>query len=220
MLARVSNLESFRQWKDDEDLGLGWLIERIFDSTPSPAMRAGTAFHKALELATCADFECLSADGYTFQFDCDAEIAISPVREIRGYKNYGDLTVTGQCDCIDGKVVIDYKTTANFDPDRYMFGYQWRFYLDIFEADLFRWNIFEIKESDDPFAYVVRNFHRLEQRRYPDMAGDCAKLAKEYADFYQTHLANVKPVTLEDQLRASLELTSKDIADVTQGAVR
>jgi hypothetical protein len=88
----------------------------------------------------------LSIDGYTFEFDCDCEIEIPKVREIRGFKKYGELEVTGQCDCVSGKTIIDHKTTGQFDPDRFMFGYQWRFYLDIFDADVFRWNVFEIQE--------------------------------------------------------------------------
>jgi hypothetical protein len=55
LIARVSNLESFRQFMDDDDLGLGWLKDRLFGSSPSPAMKAGTAFHKALELAKYSD---------------------------------------------------------------------------------------------------------------------------------------------------------------------
>jgi len=209
--ARVSHLESYRQWKNEEDLGLGWLVDRIFDSQPSPAMRAGTAFHKALELANPSEVETLSANGYTFTFNCDCQIELAPIREIRVGKVYGGIEVSGQCDGINGRIVYDHKTTSQFDPDRYMAGYQWRFYLDIFEADVFRWNIFEIKETDSPLDYEVRAFHQLEQRRYPEMAADCMKLAKEYAEFYRAYLANVRPVTLEDQLRASLELTAKDI---------
>lgn len=218
--ARVSNLESYRQWKEEEDLGLGWLIERIFESKPSPAMLAGTAFHKALELADYTSFETMSANGYTFHIECDCELEVPKIREIRGFKKYGDLDVSGQCDAINGRIVTDYKTTGYFDADRYMSGYQWRYYLDIFEADVFRWQIFEIKpvvdakiprefdqfeDHQDSKEYVVRSHHQLEQKRYPDMHADCMKLAKEYAEFYRAYLANYRPITLEDQLRASIE---------------
>jgi hypothetical protein len=205
MLARVSNLESFRQWKDSEDLGVGWLIDRIFGDSPSPAMLAGTAFHKAIETVDYAEFENLSANGYTFQFNCDCEIEVAKIRELRGFRKYGDLTVSGQCDCLIGKTIVDHKTTSQFDPDRFMFGYQWRYYLDIFEADVFRWNVFEISEADDPMSYVVKNYHRLEQMRYPEMHDDCAKLAQEFEEFAKVHLVGYVAPTLESQLQASID---------------
>lgn len=207
MQARVSHLESFRQWRDDEGLTLQWLIDRICGSNPSPAMQAGTAFHKAMELANYAEFENLSANGYTFQIACDCEIEVPKVREIRGFKKYGSLEVSGQCDGNGGKLIIDHKTTAQFDPDRFMFGYQWRFYLDIFEADIFRWNVFVIRETDNPTDYLVTDYHRLEQRRYPELHEDCANLSKEYTEFARINLANI-------QLERSLELSQQDVETV------
>jgi hypothetical protein len=72
--------------------------------------------------------------------------------------------------------VEDHKTTGRFDPERYLSGYQWRLYLDIFGADLFRWNVFEIKATDDPLTWDVFAQHTLEQYRYPAMSADCARL--------------------------------------------
>lgn len=213
--ARVSHLESFRQWKADDDLGLGWLLERLGESEPTQAMRAGTAFHKALELAEYDDFEGICANGYTFHFEKDCQIEISRLREITGTKKYGELLVQGTCDCLDGRLVSDHKTTAQFDPDRFMSGYQWRFYLDIFEADLFRWNVFVIRETDESKTYLVTDYHRLEQRRYPDMRADCEKLAQEYVDFAKVHLVNRPPkISMEETLKASLELSQQDVEAV------
>jgi hypothetical protein len=188
MTFRVSEVESFRQWRDDEDADLDLLLARMRGQTgASEAMLAGTAFHKALELAPLGSAPSLRALGYTFNFVGDFELAIPTVREVRAGKTYtGDgwaLTVSGQLDAIEGKRVEDHKTTGRFDPERYIGGYQWRLYLEIFGADHFRWNVFEIAVTDDPLVWDVYSSHRLEQYRYPGMAADCEKLVADLAQF-------------------------------------
>jgi hypothetical protein len=145
-------------------------------------MAAGTAFHRALELAGPATVGKLEADGYTFHFDCESELALPDVRELRASKAYGPITVTGQVDALHGLRIEDHKTTGQFDADRYLAGYQWRFYLDIFGAQVFRWNVFEIRE-DEPMVYVVRAHHTLEQHAYRGMHEDCARLADDVHAF-------------------------------------
>lgn len=197
MTFRVSEVESFRQWREDEESDLELLLARMRGQTEaSEAMLAGTAFHKALELAPIGSAPSLQALGYTFNFVGDFELAIPTVREVRAGKTYtGDgwaLTVSGQLDAIEGKRVEDHKTTGRFDPERYIGGYQWRLYLEIFGADHFRWNVFEIARNDDAepqgMVWDVFAAHRLEQYRYPGMGADCAKLVAELADFAQRYL--------------------------------
>lgn len=179
MLTRVSSIETYRRWRLDEEATFDDLIERLTSFQPNEAMLAGTAFHKALELAKPGDYETLYANGYTFHLP-DGELALPAIRELRGIATYGPLRVTGQVDALDGRRVDDHKTTGRFNPDSYLEGCSWKFYLDLFEADVFRWNIFEIHEIK-PMAYQVGAMHTLEQYRYPRMHEDCMRLA---ADFY------------------------------------
>lgn len=191
---RVSEVESFRQWRDDEEAELDQLLARLRgQSEASEVMLAGTAFHKALELSpTGVSRDHIGALGYTFHMAGDFEIALTSIREVRAGKTYTspdfEITVSGQLDAIHGKRVEDHKTTGRFDPERYLSGYQWRLYLDIFGADLFRWNVFEIKATDDPLEWQVFAQHTLEQYRYPTMGADCAKLVADLAAFTRTHL--------------------------------
>jgi hypothetical protein len=193
MTFRVSEAESFRQWRADEDSDLELLLARLRGQTEaSEAMLAGTAFHKALEVAQVGSASTLEALGYTFNIAGDFEIALPVIREVRAGKTYaGDdfaITISGQLDAIEGKRVEDHKTTGRFDPERYMTGYQWRMYLDIFGADVFRWNIFEIAATDDGLVWDVHSFHRLEQFRYPGMGADCERLALDLARFAMDHM--------------------------------
>lgn len=182
MLARVSNLEAFRRWREDEDQTAEALVRYITVDEPNEAMQAGTAFHKALELAAEGDHETLSANGYTFHLPDRGVVEMPSIRELRAYCRYGDLTVTGQVDGLHGRLVVDHKTTARCDPERYLVGCQWRFYLDVFGADVFRWHIFEIKEVA-PKEYDVAPPQVLTAYRYPEMRAYCEQLAAAYLEF-------------------------------------
>lgn len=187
--ASVSNVDLFRVWRDDEELDLGWLLDRLARKVEqTESMRVGEALHKALETAPIGDFHSLTANGYTFQFQDDVELFIPRHREISISQQYGNLLVRGRVDCVDGVRVEDHKTTSQFDPDRLLSGYQWRFYLDMLNANLFRWNVFVLRDTDDPGTYVVSDFHRLEQTRYPELHDDCLKMANDYAEFAEEYL--------------------------------
>ena len=193
MLARVSNIEAYRQWKNwsplfdgQEEPTVEDLIRFITVDEPSAAMLAGTAFHKAIETADYGDHAELTANGYRFIM-LSAEIDAPAVRELRAYRQYGSLTVTGQVDGIEGKVVIDHKTTGRCDAERYLNGCQWKFYLDLFGANEFRWNIFEIKELEEK-VYRVSAPQILTAYRYPEMHDHCAALAADFYGFASQHM--------------------------------
>lgn len=179
MRARVSNIEAFRRWDAEGKSSADFLASLSAPSTT--AMAAGTAFHKALELASPGDHETLYANGYTFHMP-DAELVLPDIRELRGFTNYGPLQVTGCVDILVGKRIEDHKTTARFDAERYTEGYQWRFYLDLFGADVFRWNVFEIREVK-PMVYQVADPQFLTAYRYPGLHRDCERLAGDFYEF-------------------------------------
>lgn len=189
MLARVSSIETFRRWRLDEEQTASDLVSRLASFEPTEAMLAGTAFHKALEDATPGEYPELTANGYRFILP-DADLALPDVRELRAFGQYGPLRVTGQVDGIHGKRVEDHKTTASFRPDGYIEGCQWRFYLDIFGADVFRWNVFEVSPvRGEEKTYQVKPPHVLEQCRYPGLHDDCMDLARDFHSFATEHMA-------------------------------
>lgn len=189
MIYRVSNVEAYRQWLQDDESDLSDLAARITGTMePTEAMLAGTAFHLALENAGEGETLTLESPGYRFTFLCDAAIELPSIREIRSSKTYivdGEpIVISGQLDAIDGKRIDDHKTTSRFDPERYLDGYQWRLYLDIFDADVFRWNVFEIKQEvvlPDIQEWSVIAAHRIEQYRHPMLERDCQRLVEGFA---------------------------------------
>jgi hypothetical protein len=192
---RVSSVDRFRQYEQDEDMEAADLVADIMGmSEPSPLMLAGTAFHKALELADVGDgIPALHADGYEFLFEGDGfEVALTPVRELRASKVYtvdGEpIRISGQVDALHGRRIEDHKTTGRFDPERYLAGAQWKLYLDIFGADHFRWNVFEIQGGDHPKQFRVMDQHTLEQFRYPSLGADCQALVERFARFVRSQI--------------------------------
>lgn len=184
----VSKAEAFRQWRENEDAELEPLLATLRgENAPTESMLAGSALHKALETAGEGERDTLSADGYEFIITANIDLALPKCREVFATKDYGSIVISSRVDVLDGKRVEDHKTTSRFDADRFLAGYQWRFYLDIFEADLFRWNVFEMRELK-PKVYEVWNFHRLEQYRYPALAMDCRDLAEDLAAFVREYM--------------------------------
>lgn len=202
---RVSMVESFRQWEQDEEAELDELLAKLRGDWPaSPAMEAGTAFHKALEDApTPLEADELVALGHRFTFAGDFDVELAPIREVRKWKVYMvdglPISISGQVDGLDALRIDDHKTTGRFDPDRYLSGFQWRLYLDIFSAKHFRWNVFEMTEvasADELLAYEIRAAHRLEQFAYPALHEDCLALVTRFARFVREHAALIEQ-TLE-----------------------
>lgn len=190
--ASVSNVDLFRVWQLDEELDLGWILDRISRKTEqTEPMRVGEALHKALETAPAGEFAWVEAMGYRFQFLADTEIFLPRQRELKLSRHYGELQIRGRVDAINGLVVYDHKSTSQFEPERLMSGYQWRYYLDMANADVFRWNVMVIKETDDPKIYLVIDSHWLSQYRYPELHADCERLAGAYLDFAKEHLVEV-----------------------------
>lgn len=181
--ASVSNIECFRAWKQDEDLDFNWLMRKIRGEEPqSELMKAGNAFHSAIELMCEGECNTLAFGEYRFDFNCHGEISSPSIREASVEKQYGDLLVRGRVDAWIGKEITDYKTTGQFDPDRLMEGYQWRFYLDMTESDSFCWKVFVMRDFGPERCYEIRDVHTLRQKRYPGLHEDCVRLAAEYQD--------------------------------------
>ena len=192
MLARVSSIETFRRWRADEEADAQSLIASLADFAPTPAMLAGTALHAALEVAGPGTTDVLKSGSYEFHLKTDIEIALPRQREIRARKEYGPLIVTGKFDALDGLTIIDHKSTARFDAERYVAGCQWRFYLDIFGCRKFRWNVFEIREVEFE-VYEVFGFHVLEQMTYPGLHDDCMALALDFHDTVSRLMPDYQP---------------------------
>lgn len=190
----VSDIDQYRYFLAHEEMDISELLARLRrQQPPTEQMAAGTALHKALEVSKFGHYDTLKADGYTFQIECDAVIDMPMGRELKATKQYMIdnciITAVGKVDAIHGSRIEDHKMTGQFDPERFLSGFQWRFYLDIFDASEFRWNVFEARPSkDDDHLYVIKAVHFLSMHRYPAMEADIQQELCDYLAFVRQHM--------------------------------
>jgi hypothetical protein len=183
----VSNLDLYRIYREDEDYPLSVFLKQLRgEGERTPGMERGYAFAKAMELAAFGESSILTAEGHSFGFTCDVEIEAWPRREEKREKDYGGVIVTARCDRVFGRIVADDKTTENYDVEGYIDRFQWRYYLDLWEADEFRWHVWEVKQLTNPREWEVYAHHLLKQYRYKELEADCRELAQDFAEFATT----------------------------------
>jgi hypothetical protein len=187
----VSDLESLRYWQNDEDSTLEDLLRRLrHEDPPNEAMEAGRAFAKFMEHARAQEVQSAEVDGWEFCFDLEAEMPISPVRELKAEVAYqtpsGPVTLVGMVDGLDGLVVHDQKLTGRWDPEKYMDSLQWRAYLVMFQAEKFRYDIFVGKHQGKRVA--VTEFHPMDFWRYPGIEADVQAAVNELAALISEHM--------------------------------
>ena len=113
--------------------------------------------------------------------------------EYRTYKDYGPAVVTGQADMIDCLEIRDIKTKySSVNPDDYVRSCQWRFYLDMFGADTFHFDLFCFHGyNEERHGYDVRGLEltrytpQITCRRYDGMERDTRNLLDQFLDWCQ-----------------------------------
>lgn len=188
----ATDIDQLRYFRETDEMELAELIARLKRLMPSSeAMEAGSALHAALEFAPEGTVNGFERDGFTFSFECEAEISLPAIREMKQTRAYliddVEVTLVGKVDAIHGNTIFDHKFTAQFDAERYTGSFQWKAYLEIFGADVFTWNIFEARESA-PKNYLIRNVHKLTVNRYPGMGADVERDIREFVEFARDHL--------------------------------
>lgn len=192
MRLSVTDVDSYRYYKAEEDMDAEGLIRRLLkQEPPSQAMLAGRALHKVLETAGSGEMAVAEAEGFKFHFTANCEIPLLPVRELKGEIQIatpsGIVTLVGVIDGLDWSV-YDHKLTARFDAERYADSYQWRCYLLMFSARRFVYNVFEGREGDSPNEWVIHGFQQFPLYAYGAMRDDVHREVAELAEFVAQHV--------------------------------
>lgn len=195
MRVSVTDVDALRYFMAQDDGDLEKLLRQLRrEEPPTDAMRAGTAFHAALELAQEGEVEDLEAQGYSFEIAADVAIELPDIREVKAVREYRvgdcDVQLVGKVDALAGRYVYDHKLTGRFDPERFLSGFQWRAYLEIFEANHFVWNVFEapLRAGDQSNTRRITAFHRLGADRYPGLPDDVVREIEGFVAFARVHL--------------------------------
>lgn len=108
--------------------------------------------------------------------------------EVREYKDFGDVVVTGCADMIDGNEIRDIKTKYSLVSDSdYIDSCQWKFYLELFGADIFHFDLFvfdgynkEKHKGDVRGLPLYRYEPAITCYRYPEMEQENKALLESF----------------------------------------
>lgn len=212
----VTELDSYRRWRDnehdDEAAALADLLAQLRkETTPTVAMRAGSAWHKALERAangepllepkpTLADenpwitdaLDTIKQDGFSFRIVGDIELTLPLIAELKGEMEIptpsGLVTLVGVVDGIDWQGIHDYKLSGYFEAERYTDAYQWRCYLLMFHAERFIYDVFVAREDARSGDWLVSDYQRLPVCAYPGLRADVEREVADFAGFISRYL--------------------------------
>lgn len=189
-ILHVTDLDSWLWFKKIDAMPTEEMIGRLLRTEPpNENMLRGTAWHTVLENPNDL-IDTIEQDGYKFIIDCEAEIVLPQIREIRTNKTYSidgiDVTLTGKLDGITIPKITDHKLTFKPNMDTYADSYQWRAYLDIFCADIFEYIIYHGYAKNN--IVTIKNISTLKMYRYPKMLEDIKIGISELLNFIKTHV--------------------------------
>lgn len=161
---------------------------------PSPRMLLGRALHEVIETPEryrTEDELYRHTTGYAFSplmvDECRGYFNLSGLWEVKSTKGYvigrDVVTVVAKVDQLDGAWIRENKVTlGTFDFDKYERSYQWRFYLDVFDAAWVDYTVFCVSESDGG-VIDLRSVNQFRLYPYLDLHGDCVELLRQFVSY-------------------------------------
>jgi len=186
----VSELETLRYWRDQEDATLDDLLARLRgERAETEQMAAGRAFAKLMERGgPYTDAE--DQDGWRFVFAGDFTIEQPDGHEVEGElvfeTPHGPIALVGHADMVTFMSVRDQKLSERFDAERYTDSLQWRAYLLMFERYRFIYDVFEGQYRGN--VVTIREHHQLTFYAYPDLRRDVERAVRDLADIVARHM--------------------------------
>jgi hypothetical protein len=196
MRVAVTLLDEYRRFVNFDYISESEMIAKIKGAfTPSRPMELGTAFHAIIE-----DPQEHYIEGYGMYvapngIEFGPEVIegalpyITPggVFEVKATKDYhvnGELvTVVAKADKLVNAEVEEQKTRwSAWDIDSYLDSYQWRWYLEIFEAVKVKYNVFRLSETDRN-GIVLHGVEQFSLFPYPALQSDCRALLSSFVEF-------------------------------------
>ena len=186
----VTDLDGWLWYQKLDAMTADELRSRLRRTEPAnEKMAMGTAWHAVLENPPDT-IDAIEKDGYRFRIDCDHDIILPQVREVRANKDYeidgAIVTLTGKVDGITWPKITDHKLTFRENLETYFDSYQWRAYLDIFESDVFEYIVYPAKEKDGEI--IISDVSKLKMYRYPEMVDDLKQGIRELLGFIKEHV--------------------------------
>ncbi len=196
MRVSVTELADYRRFRNTDQTFEEWLARWKRLIPPTPAMRAGTRFHRFLETGgrDYADQVKFKPDFTPIKPD-SCEVPLSREFAIGGES----VKLVGRLDAIHGKTILDYKLLSRYPrAEKYSGSVQWRSYFVLYpQAETFRYQFFIRGYTANPEVVVVRDIRECAFPRYPEVEDDVTALLTDYRTFIREMEAAGK-ITPED----------------------
>lgn len=203
---RVTQLEKFRRYRDSVS---SFDTEQSVIDTLSGEFKGneytwiGSAFHKIIEIGESAwNDGIVNVEGKDIRFNESQKNAAIAYRnsmpeafhEIRLNKvfktSFGNVTISGCADIIHGNIIHDIKTKYSSPVQQeYIDSCQWKFYLEIFEADRFVFDLFQFcnykidANGLDVSGLKLKEIDPIPCLRYNNMETDNNILLNDFMDW-------------------------------------
>ncbi|MGJ8524141.1 hypothetical protein R84981_002859 [Carnimonas sp. R-84981] len=190
----TTTLESYRLFRDGDWMDFDKLKNSLETFEETPLMARGTSLHSILEApekyAQGADYVC---NGYRW-VGLENVVSAIPnginevkIEHIINTPGHGPVMLVAKADMLDGILVREFKTTKQFNAEKYLDSIQWRIYCMAFQSKVCIFTIFQVQGGEDwpaPEALcVVKSVHKIECFTYTGMEDDVAELLDEFLDF-------------------------------------
>lgn len=210
---RVTTIEAFRRYLANGDYDRYEITEQsVIDSVTGKFegnvyTHIGSAFHSIVENGRETPMKAVEGGALMFIAGNEVHLSLDQIQvaldyrdehplafhEIRLCKDYGRAIVTGCADMIDGVEIRDIKTKYSAPSDKeYIDSCQWRYYLDIFGADVFHFDLFVFNGyNKDKHGYDVSSLELTRHTppitcyRYPEMESDNILLLNQFLDWVE-----------------------------------
>jgi hypothetical protein len=187
MRISVTHLDGFDYYLNS-DLSTDEYINQLTSFRDNRPMQIGRAYESILQNPHLFDrynhYEC---DGIKFdnsiinQIKQFQDVKVWQLKTTSKYDINGlEVTLSGKLDCMLGNTIIDIKTTANYDYDKYYNSYQWRCYLDMFKLNHFKYFVATIKDSE---IVEINNINEIDCFAYSEMNNDIKDKLSKFTSF-------------------------------------
>jgi hypothetical protein len=187
-------LESFRlylkaDWFDEADLIAQ--IQGVF--TPTPQIRLGKAYHACVEKPQLSLSGFYEKDGYRFEREAIEGMRrriIPGLFEVKTTKmiriGSEDVTLVSKCDHIIGAHLDEFKTSTQFDADKYLASIQWRLMMWLFDTTSVTYHVATLGEDEEDNIVRLKGIESLNVFPYPQLKDDCFELVREFCQYLRT----------------------------------
>lgn len=192
---RATQLESYRRYLAYDYVTHNDMVASLQGKVvQNEAMKFGTAVHKALESKIINPEPMLHVDGYmlspaSVKLATELVMPVGSSTEVTFTRDWsfetGNVQLKGTCDVVQGREVMDYKTTFNtIDAAKLQSledSYQWRAYLVLTGCEKFIYNVMQWKEEGGIW-YIAKQEY-VTCQRYTGIIDDVGIMLHDLHEF-------------------------------------